>query len=133
MPPIVRGQARGVPCAASRWSTIRGVASLQSCMGIDAQLRDEVGQILAEVGDPGGLLARAATRHALSGTVLLRYLMPWGDAVFNQAQAADLLRDLRSVRSEHEGRPLAAHLQSIEPLVERLQGEVHHYLWFVGD
>jgi hypothetical protein len=75
-------------------------------MGIDAQLRDEVGQILAEVGDPGGLLARAATRHALSGTVLLRYLMPWGDAVFNQAQAADLLRDLRSVRSEHEGRPL---------------------------
>jgi hypothetical protein len=102
-------------------------------MGIDAQLRDEVGQVLVEVGDPGGLLARAATRQALSGTVLLRYLVPWGDAVFNQAQAADLLRDLRSVRSEHEGRPLAAHLQAIEPLVERLQGKVHHYLWFVGD
>ena len=102
-------------------------------MGIDVQLRSEVGDVLAEVGDPRGLLARAVTNCSLSGTVLLRYLVQWGDAVFNQAQAPDLLRDLRSVRAEHAGRPLVEHLLGIEALAERLAAEVHRYLWFCGD
>jgi hypothetical protein len=32
------------------------------------------------------------------GTRLLRYVMPYGDTVFNQAQAGDLRDDLRQTR-----------------------------------
>lgn len=102
-------------------------------MGIDVPLRSEVGLVLADVGDPSALLARAVTKHSLSGTVLLRYLVPWGDAVFHQAQAPDLLRDLRAVRSEHAGRPLAEHPLGIDALAERLAAEGHRYVWFCGD
>jgi hypothetical protein len=50
-------------------------------MGIDAQLRAESGEVLSEVGDGNMVLSRA-TNSQLSSTRLLRYLVPWGDAIF---------------------------------------------------
>ena len=101
-------------------------------MGIEVQLRDESGNILAEVPDVQMTLARAA-HGTLSETRLLRYLMTHGDAVFNQAQAGDLGDDLRQIASSHPGTPLADLIARIGPLVDRLSSEVHVYLWFVGD
>jgi len=101
-------------------------------MGIDAQLRKENGEIVGEVGDAQMVLSRA-TGSALSGTRLLKYLVPWGDAVFNQAQAADLELDIRDVIRECPDTPLAALMSQLAPLVRRLSQEVHSYLWFVGD
>ena len=59
--------------------------------------------------------------------------MPWGDAIFNQAQADDLLNDIYVVKSNNPGTPLYEMLSKLEPLVEKLSREVHLYLWFVGD
>jgi hypothetical protein len=101
-------------------------------MGIEVQLRAESGEILDEVGDPRMVLSRA-TRSSLSGTRLLRYIVPWGDAIFNQAQADDLAADIRIVKEANPGTPLFEILSAIEPLVEKLSREVHMYLWFVGD
>jgi len=101
-------------------------------MGIEVQLRKESGEVVTEVGDPGMVLSRAA-RKAFSGTRLLRYLTPWGDAVFNQAQALDLADDIRLIRNSHLDTPLCELLAAVEPLVERLSRETHLYLWFVGD
>ncbi len=101
-------------------------------MGIDVQLRWEGGEILDEVGDQRMVLARAA-RNGLSGTRLLKYVVPWGDAIFNQAQADDLAADIRIVKKANPGTPLFEILSAIEPLVEKLSREVHVYLWFVGD
>jgi hypothetical protein len=101
-------------------------------MGIDVRLEGEDGEAIQEVGDGQMILARAAV-SALDGTRLLRYLMPYGDTVFNQAQAADLSDDLRQVIREHSGTPLAEVASRIEPLVERLGSETHLYLWFRGD
>ncbi len=74
-----------------------------------------------------------ATHKQLSKTLLLKYLVPWGDAIFNQAQAADLSADIASVKKDNPRTPLYDLLSEIEPLVERLASESHSYLWFMGD
>lgn len=101
-------------------------------MGINVQLRKESGEIVSEVGDPKMVLSRAA-RDKFSGTRLLKYLMPWGDAIFNQAQAGELAIDITKTKSENPDTPLFQLLSDIEPLVDRLGRETHLYLWFVGD
>lgn len=102
-------------------------------MGIDVQLRTESGQVLAEVRDAKSVLSGAVSTNKLSGTRLLRYLVPWGDAMFNQAQAGALALDLRDVTEDHAGKPIAELLLQVAPLVDRLSSDVHAYLWFVGD
>ena len=101
-------------------------------MGINVILKDEGGEVLGEVSDPTMVLSRAA-HHRLSDTRLLRYLVPWGDAIFNQAQAADLANDIANVKKDNPHTPLAELLSQVEPLVARLACETHTYLWFVGD
>jgi hypothetical protein len=101
-------------------------------MGINIQLRSEGGEIVAEIDDARMTLSRAAQR-AFPGTRLLKYLMPWGDAVFNQAQAADLGDDIRDILQSHSGTPLGDKLVQVQGLVDQLASEAHLYLWFVGD
>ena len=101
-------------------------------MGIDVQLRSESGEILGEVSDADRIISRASSR-AFSGTRLLKYLVPWGDAVFNQAQAGDLADDIRELLRSHAGTPLGDRLGDVQPLVDRLAAGTHEYLWFVGD
>jgi hypothetical protein len=102
-------------------------------MGIDIQLRSESGTVLAEVHDADMTLSGAATRSTFAGSRLLKYLVPWGDAIFNQAQASDLADDIRDALRSHTRTPLASRLEAISPLVDRLSRETHTYLWFVGD
>lgn len=101
-------------------------------MGIDVRLKRESGEVLGEVGDPQMVLSRA-TKRAFAGTRLLKYLVPWGDAMFNHAQAADLASDLTQVRGANPDTQLSAILSQIEPLVDTLSHETHAYLWFIGD
>ena len=101
-------------------------------MGINTQLRTEDGQVLDEVDDAQMVLSRA-TNSQLAGTRLLKYLVPWGDAVFNQSQASDLADDIRVICDDTDDSALAQHLSSIRPLVDRLSVETHLYLWFLGD
>jgi hypothetical protein len=101
-------------------------------MGIDVQLKEEDGEVLAEVGDRQNALSRA-TSGTLSTTRLLKYLMPWGDTVFNEAQAFDLRDDVRQLILSQSGTPLADVLANVEPLIDRLSEEPGLYLWFIGD
>src|SRR5262245_27513664 len=102
-------------------------------MGIDVILRSESPEDLASVPDHQMLLSRAAASGRFSGSRLLRYLVPWGDAVFNQAQAGDLRDDLRVLAGGNLDPLLRRHLLEIDTLVERLAAETHSYLWFIGD
>jgi hypothetical protein len=102
-------------------------------MGINAFLRTESGEELASVLDPAMVLSRAASSAAFSESRLLRYLVPWGDTIFTQAQAPDLQDDIR-VYVEANGRsPASEHLRAIGELVEKLVSQTHAYLWFMGD
>jgi hypothetical protein len=101
-------------------------------MGIDVRLKGEGGNVVAEVGDANMVLSRAA-QGGLSETRLLRYLMPYGNTVFNQAQADDLEDDIQELIRAQAGTALGDLLTKILPLVERLTSAVHLYLWFIGD
>ena len=79
------------------------------------------------------VLSRAVRSTAFAQTRLLKYLAPWGDAIFNQAQAEDLNADIADVRRAHGDPQLVEMLSRLEPLVARLSEETHAYLWFVGD
>ncbi len=100
-------------------------------LGIDVELRNQSGAVVDAIEDTDGILGGSI--GLLSGTRLLCYLVPWGDAVFNQAQAADLLTDMNEVSSRNEGSAVAGHLTNVRPLVEHLSRETHYYLWFMGD
>jgi hypothetical protein len=102
-------------------------------MGIDAILRTETQEVIASVADSDMVLSRAARSDELSATVLLRYLVPWGDTVFNQAQAQDLIDDIRGVVERNPGAPLSQRLLAVRSLAEKLMATTHSYLWFVGD
>lgn len=103
-------------------------------MGISAVWKNERGESLGEVHDPGMLLSRFATRKAspVAGSVCLRFLDPAGDACFNQQQLPFLAQELRIARDEVADPQLAAHLNKVLELVDRAT-QVHTYVWFIGD
>jgi len=101
-------------------------------MGIDVQLRGENGKVLEEVSDSDMVLSRASQRQ-FANTRLLRYVVPWGDAVFNQVQAADLANDIADICRRDPSSPLSLRLGEVQALVDRLSAGTHVYLWFVGD
>src|SRR5689334_15545033 len=101
-------------------------------MGINVQLRAENGDVLREILDLDMTLSRAA-RSAFAETRLLKYVVPWGDAVFNQTQAADLSRDIAIIRGLNPGSGLDNRLSEVQHLVDQLATKPHAYLCFVGD
>jgi hypothetical protein len=59
--------------------------------------------------------------------------VPWGDAVFNQAQNADLLNELSAEVRETGDPEVRDHLQKVIRLVELARTETHSYIKFIGD
>jgi hypothetical protein len=62
-------------------------------MGIDVAWVDERHEAKQIVGDSHRVISRLAQTRwpKLTSSVCLRFVVPWGDAVFNQAQSRDLL------------------------------------------
>jgi hypothetical protein len=102
-------------------------------MGIEAILRTEAGEQEGAVHDEAMVLSRAAGAGRFAETTLLRYLVPWGDTIFNQAQAPDRAADIRLFLEQNPGSPVSRHLTDVRALVDRLAAETHSYLWFIGD
>ena len=104
-------------------------------MGIDVALVDERHEQKQHVADTGQWISRLATSRwpKLSSSVCLRFVVPWGDAVFNQAQSADLVRELQSEVEEATDAGTRAHLEKVVRLVETAAAETHSYIKFIGD
>lgn len=103
-------------------------------MGIDVAWIDELGEIKQEVGDSHEVVSRLSFRWSkLTETVCLRFVVPWGDAVFNQAQMGELLTELRSEAARQESPLFREHLEKIVELVEHASAFTHAYIKFIGD
>ena len=104
-------------------------------MGIDVAWVDERHEQKQYVADTGQWITRLATSRwpKLSTSVCLRFVVPWGDAVFNQAQSADLVRELQSEIEEAADAGTRSHLEKVLRLVEKAAGETHSYIKFIGD
>jgi hypothetical protein len=63
----------------------------------------------------------------------LRFVDPVGDAVFNQAQIPELLRELEIEAGITRDAETRAHLEKVVRLVEKSVGQTHTYIKFIGD
>jgi hypothetical protein len=104
-------------------------------MGIEVAWVDERHEVKQIVGDSQQIVSRLAQTRwpKLAGSVCLRFVVPWGDAVFNQAQNRDLLDELNAEIRETSDARVRTHLQMVFRLVELASNEVHTYIKFIGD
>ena len=104
-------------------------------VGIDVRVRDETesGEVRASISDPRMLLPRLLAAANLKSTICVRFIDPYGDAVFNQAQLPALAQELRGMLEVAAGGEARAHLEAVIQLVEAAEGQVHTYVRFVGD
>lgn len=104
-------------------------------MGIDVAVVDENHEKERVVQDPQQLLTALATGawQSMEGSVCLRFVDPWGDTVFNQAQVPVLLAELERYVAEEHDREVAAHLRGVCSLVASAMDRTHTYVKFIGD
>jgi len=104
-------------------------------VGIDVAWVDERHEQKQFVADTGQWITRLATSRwpKLSGSVCLRFVEPWADAVFNQSQIPELVNELRSEIEAASDTGTRAHLEKVTRLVEKAVGETHTYIKFIGD
>jgi hypothetical protein len=101
-------------------------------MGINVVWKTESGDEVGRVDDPGMILSHLGEALDAGSTTCLRFIDPYGDAIFNQAQLPTLIRELEWAASTVHEPQLRSHLSAVCALAKRAHG-VHTYLWFVGD
>lgn len=102
-------------------------------MGIDVRWEDERGERLAELTDPGFLVARFLPPLDAREFPCLRFVDPAGDTVFNQAQIAEVVRELERLSAKRHEPRVEAHLRSVLEFVRKAVGQTHTYIKFYGD
>jgi hypothetical protein len=80
--------------------------------------KNERGDVLAAVADPEMLFARLVRHSEWSNTVCLRFIDPYGDAVFNQLQIPTLVRELEA-RLSPVPSPQAGRWRSVQSISSR--------------
>lgn len=101
-------------------------------MGIDARWVDEHGDELDVVFDERAIV-REIVAAAGSASACLRFVDPYGDTLFNQAQIEALFDELTWMERERLSPPARQQLEKLLALTERARGEAHTYLKFSGD
>jgi hypothetical protein len=102
-------------------------------MGIDLLWEDERGERLAELGDPGFLVARFLPPFDAPDFPCLRFVDPAGDTVFNQAQIAQLVYELERFSARRHEPRVETHLRAVLEFVRQAVGKTHTYIKFYGD
>jgi hypothetical protein len=98
-------------------------------MAIDVEWQDENGRQLAVYTGPP--LDERLSGQAPEGSACLRFIDPYGDTTFNDAQVAALEEELKSV-CETTGEA-AAQARSLLEFVAQFRDRLHRYLKFIGD
>ena len=104
-------------------------------MGIEVATVTETHIRIDQVFDSMEVIARLAMTRwpKLTESVCLRFVEPWGDAVFNQTQLPFLLAELQSELGLATDERFKEHLQRVVTLVESAQDQMHVYVKFIGD
>src|SRR6185436_14408600 len=102
-------------------------------MGIDLRWEDENGEQLAELGDPGFLVARFLPPFDAREFHCLRFVDPAGETVFNQAQIVEVVHELERLSAKRREPRVEAHLRAVLEFVRQAVGKTHTYIKFYGD
>jgi hypothetical protein len=101
-------------------------------VGINIHLQNERGEDLQVVADQEMLLNKLLRRSEVQSSTCLRFVMPFADTTFNQAQVAVLLGELSGLRAVLDAKSLRL-IDAIIRLAEQAEREPHLYLKFIGD
>lgn len=97
---------------------------------ISIEHRDEIGKVLSEFTDPHAIapLLRSGERKDRC----LGFIDPYGDSCFNQGQIPVLLAEIEAALREV---PLGdrVRLVNLARFIRGKIGQIHTYLWFVGE
>ena len=96
------------------------------------RLEDENAKPIASVHDRFDHLVRLQPPLSDMASPCLRFIDPYGDAVFNKFQMAPLLEELEEVRKRAPQQAQEV-LEQVTALARRCRDEVHLYLRFLGD
>jgi hypothetical protein len=96
------------------------------------ELRSEQGEVLDRVFDEGAI-ARLKESIDDERSVCLRFIDPYGDTVFNPAQAAVLSAELNAAMGPVVDREDHARLVAVTGIADRCAASLHVLLWFIGD
>ena len=99
-------------------------------MAIDVEIQDERGEALARYGGPP--LGLQFLKLAPPQSACFRFIVPWGDATFNEEQIKVLLAELRHASANTTN---SERLRELGALVEFIGGATgpHVYVKFIGD
>lgn len=99
-------------------------------MPLNVELRDEHGSAMAQIVGVTGLWTLPSL--AENDRIMIRFVDPYGDTIFNRLQAAELCIELIPLPSSLPADERTV-IESIVELAQRCAAEVHTYLWFIGD
>lgn len=103
-------------------------------MGIEVVLQDERGNSVEEiVHDPKGVIAASLPGLTDGSYCCVRFIDPYGDAVFNPRQARAMIEEWDRLRDSFLERDAEVLWENIRKLIVRCSEEPHTYLKFVGD
>ena len=104
-------------------------------MGIDVSWVTEGRESKQQVFDPRQHLTKLANESWChqANSVCLRFIDPWGNTVFNQAQLPVLLAEFQGAVAQQVDAEVKAHLGKVIRLLEQASGRTHTYIEFTGD
>jgi hypothetical protein len=102
-------------------------------MGIDVRTESERGEAISEVLDPYGRTQALLPDDRDAASPCLRFVDPYGDAVFNQLQVPVLIGEVRKRLRDVRDTDVRTHWEEILRLIESVEGKTHTYVRFVGD
>ncbi|HEV2296778.1 MAG TPA: hypothetical protein VGR35_23250 [Tepidisphaeraceae bacterium] len=97
-------------------------------MAIDVEWQDERGKRLSRYDGPP--IDSRLPDSASPDSVCLRFIDPYGDTTFNQAQVAELEKELATVDGAGD---VAQQAKSLLSFVKQVHDRTHRYLKFIGD
>ncbi len=95
--------------------------------------QNESGEDLARLDDPGFLPELLPRNDEPPTTACLRFVDPYGDTVFNQAQLAQLLIELESRRAGITDLRVRRGLEQLLSFLRPCAGQTHTYIKIIGD
>jgi hypothetical protein len=116
---------------AASCSSTSTLACINRSVSLSVQIEDERGVRDGEPWWRAGSTAAIVGEHP--GTCCLRFIDPYGDTVFNQAQIPVLLSELRALGARAPRADVAALLDDLCAFIERAVDHVHTYVRFIGD
>jgi hypothetical protein len=95
--------------------------------------QDEHGGELGRINEPGFPPELIDSAIASASTACLRFVDPYGDTVFNQAQLNELLRELEKQRAGITDLRVRRNLEELLAFLRPCVGQMHTYIKIIGD